>query len=91
MTREIASTDAETAILDLLQARGEGKTICPSEAARALARARNLPDYWREDMDNAHAAARKLAGQGAVRLLQGGEEVEDPVGAYRIALPPAEQ
>ena len=91
MSREIASTDAETAILDLLQARGEGKTICPSEAARALARARNLPDDWREDMDDAHAEARKLAGQGAVRLMQGGEEVEDPVGAYRIALPPAEQ
>ena len=91
MAREIANTDAETAILDLLQARGVGKTICPSEAARAVAKARNVPDDWREDMDDTHAAARKLAGQGAVRLFQGGEEVGDPVGAYRIALPPSEQ
>ncbi|MBS1843424.1 MAG: DUF3253 domain-containing protein [Actinobacteria bacterium] len=32
-----AESDAEAAILELLAARGHGKTICPSEVARALA------------------------------------------------------
>ena len=75
---------AETAILDLLAARDAGKTICPSEAARALAIARGNPDDWRADMDRAHAAARALASEGAVRLMQGGAAVAEPEGAYRI-------
>ena len=33
--------EIERAILDLLAERGAGKTICPSDAARALA-----PDIW---------------------------------------------
>ena len=79
---------AADAIRDLLKTRGPGKTICPSEAARRLA---GDGQDWRARMPEAHAAARELAGQGAVRLTQGGETVAEPVGAYRIALNPEEE
>ena len=78
------SDPAEAAILTLLQARAPDATICPSEAARILASAREAPDNWRADMDRAHEAARRLADEGAVILRQGGEAVEEPKGAYRI-------
>lgn len=75
--------DAERAILTLAAARGGEKTICPSEAARAL-----HPDDWRAEMPRVHAAAATLARRGTVALTQAGE-VGRPgaiVGAYRIAI-----
>ena len=83
-----ASGAPADAIRDLLKTRGPGKTICPSEAARRLA---GDGKDWRARMPEAHAAARELAKQGAVRLTQGGETVAEPVGAYRIALNPEEE
>jgi hypothetical protein len=65
----------EAAILDLLDQRADGATICPSEAARAVS-----PDAWREQMDESRAAARRLADAGLVVVTQGGEEV-DPARA----------
>ena len=81
------SDPAEAAILTLLQRRAPDATICPSEAARSLAKARDAPDDWRADMDRAHDAARRLADKGAVTLRQGGKVVETPKGAYRIGRP----
>ena len=78
------SDPAEAAILTLLRARAPDATICPSEAARTLAKARGAPEDWRADMNRAHDAARRLAEEGAVTLRQGGEVVETPKGAYRI-------
>ena len=83
----MSSDPVEAAILTLLQARAPDATICPSEAARTLAEARNAPNDWRADMDRAHDAARRLADEGAVTLRQGGEVVETPKGAYRIGRP----
>ena len=77
-------SEAEIAILEMLEDRDADKTICPSEAARVLAKARGAADAWRADMDRAHAAARTLASEGTVTLMQRGEAVEAPVGAYRI-------
>ena len=71
----------EAAILSLLDARAADATICPSEAARMVD-----PTGWREAMPAVHAAARRLADEGAAVLTQGGAIV-DPravVGAYRI-------
>ena len=48
--------DAEQAILDLLAARGPGKTICPSEAARLL----GGDDAFRPLMPIVRAAAAAL-------------------------------
>jgi hypothetical protein len=48
-------------ILELLERRGPGKTICPSDAARALA-----GKDFRPLMDMARAAAAELTQRGEV-------------------------
>ncbi len=63
--------DLESAILDLLDRRARGATICPSEAARAVD-----PDDWRELMEPARSAARRLQGGGIVTIVQNGAEVD---------------
>ncbi len=76
----------EDAILRLLGERGPGKSICPSEAARAVG-----ADGWRELMEPARCAARRLAHRDRLRITQGGREV-DPAefrGAIRLRLPSA--
>jgi Protein of unknown function (DUF3253) len=65
----------ETAIDELLDARAEGATICPSEAARRVD-----PDGWRDLMDPARAAAARLVEAGEVDVVQHGEVV-DPATA----------
>lgn len=75
--------EIEAAILDMLARRAPGKTICPSEAARALAR------DWRQLMPAVRAAAARLATDGRLRVLQQGRPV-DPLaakGPIRLALP----
>jgi hypothetical protein len=64
------SAAARAAILDLLAQRDAGKTICPSEAARALA-----GDAFRDEMDAVRAAAWELADEGAIEVTQHGEPV----------------
>ncbi len=66
----------ERAVLDLLAERDAGKTICPSEAARRVE-----PDAWREQMEPARDAARRLAGAGRIDITQGGEAI-DPEGPF---------
>lgn len=61
------------AILRLLAARSG--TICPSEAARAVA-----PDDWRSVMDDVRAAGAALAARGRIVVTQGGRPV-DPATA----------
>ncbi|MEL6485708.1 MAG: DUF3253 domain-containing protein [Pseudomonadota bacterium] len=77
-----APDDAERAILDLLAARGADKTICPSEAARALAR---VPDQWRSEMERVHKAVDALNAAGEIQLSWKGVELDQRRGAYRIA------
>ncbi len=56
------------AILDLLAARGAGKSISPEAAARAFAAARaknnDPPDLWRRYMNAVRQQALHLARQG---------------------------
>jgi hypothetical protein len=66
-----------TAILDLARERGPDKTICPSDAARAVS-----ADNWRELMDDAREVARGLARAGDVEITQKGE-VLDPDATWR--------
>jgi hypothetical protein len=61
----------ETAILTLLDQRARHATICPSEAARAVD-----PDGWKELMEPARAAARRLVAAGHVEITQGGRVVD---------------
>jgi hypothetical protein len=58
-------------IRDLLAARDADKTICPSEAARAVG-----GDDWRELMPSAREAAHELVGLGEVEVTQKGEVVD---------------
>jgi hypothetical protein len=64
---------ARRAILDLLEQRGAGKTICPSEAARVL----GGDDGFRDHMDTVRAAAWARVDDGAVEVTQHGDRVED--------------
>lgn len=72
--------DLEQSILDLLDQRAPGATICPSEAARRAAAASEDGTPWRELMDLARAAARRLADEGVIEVTQGGQPV-DPAAA----------
>ncbi|WP_245155055.1 DUF3253 domain-containing protein [Nocardioides sp. 1609] len=69
----------EASILALLDARDVGKTICPSEAARAVAADLGRDD-WRALMDAARRAAARLLAAGQVVVTQRGEAV-DPLTA----------
>lgn len=72
------------AILDLLEQRAAGATICPSEAARAVhttSRPRDADaEGWRTLMEPARRAARSLVAEGRVEVTQRGEVV-DPASA----------
>lgn len=77
-------TAAERAVLAMLDERGAGKTLCPSEVARDLAG----PDGdWRGCMDMAHAAVDVLADTGRIDLRWKGKRLPRRDGPYRIALP----
>jgi ribosome modulation factor len=65
----------ERAIAELLDARADGATICPSDAARRVD-----PDGWRDLMDDARAAAARMVEAGRVEITQHGEAV-DPATA----------
>ncbi|MBL0926782.1 MAG: DUF2256 and DUF3253 domain-containing protein [Phycisphaerales bacterium] len=70
----------EAAILDLLSRRDPRQsdaTICPSEAARAVA---GDDGPWRELLEPARRAARRLVVAGRVEITQAGRVV-DPSSA----------
>ncbi|MBS43937.1 MAG: hypothetical protein CMH83_12400 [Nocardioides sp.] len=61
----------ERSILDLLDRRAGGATICPSEAAREVG-----GDEWRDLMEPARRAARRLVAAGEVEITQQGSVVD---------------
>jgi hypothetical protein len=61
----------EASILELLAARAETSTICPSDAARAVG-----DENWRGLMEPARRAARRLVDAGEVQITQGGSVVD---------------
>ena len=71
------------AIVALLNGRARGATICPSEAARAVD-----PAGWRELMEPARRAARRLVVAGVVEITQGGRVVDPSTakGPIRVRL-----
>lgn len=64
-------------------ARGAGKTICPSEVARALA------EEWRDLMPAVRAAGAVLAARGEIVVTQKGTVVDLATarGPVRFGLP----
>ncbi|MDZ5661691.1 DUF2256 and DUF3253 domain-containing protein [Nocardioides sp. S-58] len=63
----------EEAITDLLAQRAASATICPSEAARRVG---GDGDAWRELMEPARRAARRMVDRGEVEITQGGRVVD---------------
>jgi hypothetical protein len=61
----------EAAIRELLAARAASSTICPSDAARAVG-----DENWRDLMEPARRAARRLVDAGEVQITQGGSVVD---------------
>jgi hypothetical protein len=61
----------EAAIVSLLEQRSSGASICPSEAARVVG-----GDDWRELMEPARRAARRLVAQRMVEITQKGRVVD---------------
>lgn len=76
----------EETILALVADRGEGKTICPSEAARAIGGSH--PDGWGPLMIPVRRAAVRLAHAGRIVIYRKGKPVDpdDFKGVYRLGL-----
>ncbi|MBC7518161.1 MAG: DUF2256 and DUF3253 domain-containing protein [Microbacteriaceae bacterium] len=72
-SRRVTAVDneLESAIRQLLSVRAANATICPSEAARAV-----NAEGWRELMEPARRAARRLVDQGEVEITQGSTVVD---------------
>jgi hypothetical protein len=71
-------------LLDLVAARGAGKTVCPSEVARALGGPH--PDGWGPLMQPVRRVAVRLAKAGRIAILRKGRPVDpdDFRGVYRL-------
>ena len=63
--------EREAAIVSLLEKRAGGATICPSEAAKVVS-----PDDWRDLMEPARCAARRLVAAEHVVITQKGRIVD---------------
>lgn len=70
----------EEAILTIATTRGAGKTMCPSEAAKAVR------EDWRPLMERTRQAARRLVAQGRIEILQKGRVVDPSTAKGPIRL-----
>ena len=82
--------DLESAILRLAAERGAGRTICPSEAARAIGG--DHPDGWGPLMQPIRRIAVRLMKEGRIVITRKGRPVDpdDFRGVYRLSLPSSE-
>ena len=71
----------ESAIVGLLESRAGGATACPSEAARSVG-----GTAWRELMEPARCAARRLVAAGRIEIVQGGRVVDPSTAKGPIRL-----
>ncbi|MEO1793364.1 MAG: DUF3253 domain-containing protein [Pseudomonadota bacterium] len=81
----VSDDEIASAILELCEKRGCAKTICPSDAARAL---RPDGDVWRGLMPDVRRVAGTLVQDGRIEATQRGSVV-DPVearGPIRLGL-----
>ena len=79
----LSTAEIERAITGLLARRDVGRTICPSDAARALA------EDWRPLMPRVRETAYAMADAGRLEVTQSGEVVDGRTarGAIRLRLP----
>lgn len=82
MTDTPESDPIEEAILRLVAAAPDGRSISPADAAKAID-----PDNHHKRFGHVRQAAVRLAKAGRVTILRKGKPVEDPEtfkGVYRI-------
>ena len=80
----------EDAILELCAEVGPMNSICPTDAARAYAKARGEEDLaWRNWLHHVRSAAIGLARQGRLVIYRKGKpaDPDDFRGVYRLGLP----
>ncbi len=77
----------EAAILRLLAERGKGKTICPSEVAKAVAGSAERA-AWEPLMEPVRVVARGMLREGKIVVTQKGRVVDGDTakGAIRFRL-----
>jgi hypothetical protein len=87
MTEKTDSARIETEMLALITARGPGKTICPSDVARAIAGSES--SAWGPLMTPIRRIAVRLASEGRIVILRKGKPVDpaDFKGVYRLGAP----
>jgi hypothetical protein len=87
MADEVNTAEIERAILRLLEERGEGKTICPSEVAREIAGSEER-SAWEPLMSPVRAVAGRLVEEGKIVVTQRGRVVDGATakGAIRLRL-----
>ncbi|TFD50277.1 DUF2256 and DUF3253 domain-containing protein [Cryobacterium frigoriphilum] len=71
----------EATIATLLAARANTATICPSDAARDIS-----GDGWRDLMEPARRAARRMVARGDLQITQGGTVVDPSTARGPIRL-----
>ncbi len=88
-----AVPEIEALILSLTAARGLGKSICPSEVARALQPAHPSHHGWQSRLTDVRRAASRLALAGRIEILRKGQPIDPGAvkGVIRLrqAAPPA--
>jgi hypothetical protein len=79
--------EVERMILRMVAERGPDRTICPSDAARALAG--DKPDEWGPLMQPLRRVAVRLAKEGRLVIYRKGKQADpdDFKGIYRLGLP----
>jgi hypothetical protein len=86
MNASTTSERAEETILRLTEERGVGKTICPTEAARALA---GEGEDFRRHLPEVRATAIRLMSEGRLVITRKGKplDTDDFKGIYRLGKP----
>lgn len=82
----------EDVIVALCTERGEGKTICPTDAAKAFAERRpGEAADWHQWIGHVRRAAVGLARTGQITIYRKGKpaDPDDFRGVYRLGLPRA--
>lgn len=83
----------DAVIFDLCARAPAGRTICPTDAARAFAEARGEGELgWRSHLTEVRRAAVRLANQGRLVITRKGKVVDpnDFRGVYRLGAPSSE-
>ena len=93
MTSTRPAAALETVITTLCAESAPGRTICPTDAAKAFASARGEDDLaWRTHLQEVRRAAVKLALTGRLVIYRKGKPVDpnDFRGVYRLGAPSQE-